>query len=162
MKSLLISIKSPFSAIYHDWSKVPVKGNQYKSINMAKIALLRAEIENNINKNNFVPYKINEYYSILGLMAATSPEPLRILDWGGSVGFTYMTVKYAALNRYNEYTIVEYPKIIEAAKVLFPEIKYEIKIPDKYFDIIHIGTALQYVEDYLLLIKELIKNQQNI
>jgi len=93
-------------------------------------------------------------------MIHASREPLRILDLGGGLGIGYMTLEesipYAAQNI--DYTIVEVPEVCEAGRELLSgrKVTYLDALPSQgEFDLVHSASALQYMENWPLVIKSL-------
>lgn len=93
-------------------------------------------------------------------------KPIKILDYGGSFGNTFFSIeKY--LNLKFRWYIYDQQKKIELAKKtkIFKPIDflYKHEIKKKYFyDIILFSTSLQYVENPLLVLKEISKSSKII
>ena len=99
---------------------------------------------------------------LLVSIAGSGRQKLRILDFGGGMGVSYFQVIQAIPTPdFFDYTIVETGPVCEAARDLFPgdsKIHFVSKLPDPdvRFDIVHLNSSLQYIEDYAELIKQLI------
>lgn len=86
-------------------------------------------------------------------------KSLRILDFGGGLGSTYLYVK-SLLNPQQEliYTIVENEEICKAGKEFYrndSKIRFLHDLPkSEFFDIIHLGSSMHYVDDWLSLLEK--------
>ena len=85
---------------------------------------------------------------------------VRILDVGGGVGLTYLQVLAALVDRSAvEYHIVEKEGVCLAGRKVFKgdgRIRFYTSLPDRLdVDVVHIGSALQYVEDWKSLLRKL-------
>lgn len=87
-------------------------------------------------------------------LAEPSGRGLRILDFGGGVGTSY--VQLAAMlprGRIVDFTVVENPAVCAAGKDLFAaeesmHFRTAMPSPPERFDIVHFGSSLHYVEDW--------------
>ena len=96
----------------------------------------------------------------LAALVCTELSKVRILDLGGGVGLTYVQVLAALVDRGSvEYHIVEKEGICEAGRAVFKgddRIRFHSSLPDGLeVDVVHIGSALQYVEDWKGLLRGL-------
>lgn len=87
---------------------------------------------------------------------------VRILDFGGSVGFTFPSI-VSALARPNdvEIHVVDNENICKAGRSLFagdPRIHFHERPPGGVrFDIVHCGSSIQYVKDWAEKVRELVE-----
>lgn len=86
--------------------------------------------------------------------------PVRILDWGGGLGLSYAHVIGALLDASRvEYHIVELPELVAEGRLMQEDhdsIMFHESVPAGVaFDIVYVSTALQYVNDYETLIRDL-------
>ncbi len=102
-------------------------------------------------------------YLLAGVTAALA-EPGRtttIIDYGGGVGIEYVQLQSALAGSVKlDYRIVDHPAICAAGAKLHPgdaSIRFfpADSLPDERADIVHIGSALQYVEDPDALLRRL-------
>ncbi|HAV42833.1 TPA: hypothetical protein DCX15_02300 [bacterium] len=85
-------------------------------------------------------------------------ERVKILDFGGGLGFTYIPVIYGCIEQSIDYH--EAKKICELGRHIFkndPRIHFYTSLPKdlERVDIIHLGSLLQYIDDYKSLINTL-------
>jgi putative methyltransferase (TIGR04325 family) len=86
---------------------------------------------------------------------------IRLLDFGGSVGFTFPSI-VSALARPNDVDVhvVDNESICEAGRDVFkddPRIHFQSRPPDGVtFDIVHCGSSIQYVSDWTRKVRELV------
>ena len=120
-------------------------------------ALVKLHTENIID----TPLVHDYVLPITAAFAAINKKTLRILDFGGGAGISFIEVigtlkPCLAL----QYDIVETPAVCDAVAPLF---KHEKRItflkslpkPSYRYDLIHIGSALQYIEDWRSLLAQL-------
>jgi putative methyltransferase (TIGR04325 family) len=94
--------------------------------------------------------------SLLPLLAAlirAGSAKVSILDLGGGVGLTYVEVIGALVDRGGvEYHIVEREGVCKAGRGIFKDdarIRFHSSLPEEVKpDVVHIGSALQYIEDW--------------
>jgi putative methyltransferase (TIGR04325 family) len=112
-----------------------------------------------------LPPASNYRECLLPLIAAMNYNDygtVRILDFGGGIGFTYYQTIHALTHTEGiEYHIVERESVCEAGKKFFrtkkPKPIFLTKLPvtpDKY-DIIHLGSSIHYVEEWKQLLAKL-------
>jgi putative methyltransferase (TIGR04325 family) len=92
-------------------------------------------------------------------LQATRPH-LRVLDFGGSVGFLFYPL-VGALARPDdlELHVVDNASICRAGRELFagePRITFHSELPGGPFDLVHLGSSIQYVNDWAWLVRELV------
>jgi len=77
---------------------------------------------------------------------------VKILDFGGGMGFTFYPVYLSLPDKKKfEYHIVEVFNVCESGKSFYegiPEIKFHSVLPQGNFDIVNMGSSLQYIEDW--------------
>lgn len=95
------------------------------------------------------------------LVAATAggQRRLRILDFGGGIGVSYAALRSCLVDQLRvEYHIVEGQKSCEKGEELFrgvQDVYFHPTIPKGEFDLIYSCEALQYVEDFAGLLRQL-------
>lgn len=92
-------------------------------------------------------------------MLATSKKRITCLDFGGGVGLHYLNVKECVLCDIDlSYTIVDGKKSCEVAKKhlsIFNDVEFTDILPsNKIFDIVHVSSAMQYIDDWKALLRE--------
>lgn len=100
-------------------------------------------------------YALRQRNAVLPIAAATmlsAQENLRILDFGGGLGTSYLVLRQAvpaALDRI-DYTISEVESICDAGRALFGTqrgLVFRADLPDSPgFDLVHAASVLQYIE----------------
>jgi putative methyltransferase (TIGR04325 family) len=85
---------------------------------------------------------------------ACEKQEIRILDFGGGAGVDYLHLRIAASGLTNyEYHVVESEKICEKGRLIHgsdSRITFHTSLPDpeRSFDIVHMDSVLQYIENY--------------
>lgn len=154
LRQIRQSLKAPFRGIHANWADVPRKGNAFDDRAWAQsaVAYSRCMIERDASA---VPYEVTDEKALLPLLLALHPNS-RVLDWGGATGFGYLAIQHATSLSPN-YTVVETEAICDAGRELLPQVRFLTTIPYESFDIIVLGSALQYVEDWRDLITQLLQ-----
>lgn len=105
---------------------------------------------------------VHEYcLPVIAAVAQTEAPHLRILDFGGAVGFTFHAVA-SALGRPKdvELHIVDNAAICKAGREVFadePRVSFHERVPDDlHAEIVHLGSSIQYVDDWAALIEVLV------
>jgi len=166
------SKESLFSAniwegVYRSFSEVPIEGPGFDGEtwignSLKKIGTLRDEAE----KNAPLPPTSNYREALLPLLAGlvyNEKKGVRILDFGGGIGFTFYQTIYALPSAEDvEYHIVERENVCQAGRKFFgtdhgaPLFHSELpQAEDGLFDIVHSGSALHYIENWTQLIAQL-------
>jgi putative methyltransferase (TIGR04325 family) len=156
-----------WEGVYHSFSEVPVVGDGFDGekwidSSLKKITALRSEAE----KNAPLPPTSNYREALLPLLAALAyheQSSVKILDFGGGIGFTYyQTVCGLPYAEQLEYHIVERESACKAGMQFFGaaynNLFFHSELPqaeDGLFDIVHSGSALQYIENWKQLISQL-------
>jgi len=92
------------------------------------------------------------------ISSVISKKELNFLDVGGGLGTSYLNLLYSSPDKINNFTILELPETVEIGRDVFKDYA-NLKFIDSIspnendsFDIIHIGSSLQYFEGYKKLI----------
>jgi putative methyltransferase (TIGR04325 family) len=149
-----------WEGVYNSFYEVPVEGPGFDgeiwiANSLKKIAVLRDEAE----KNAPLPPTSNYREALLPLLAGLvyqENKGLRILDFGGGIGFTYFQTIYGLPSAENvEYDIFEVENVCQTGTDFFgadqdrPHFHSELPLAENgLFDIVHSGSALHYVEDW--------------
>ena len=94
-------------------------------------------------------------------MAADQHSTVKVLDFGGGPGFGYVPVISAIEgSRSVEYHVVEMDGVCELGERVFQDdsrIYFHSSLPNDItnVDVVHLGTSLQYIEDWKGLLSEL-------
>lgn len=98
---------------------------------------------------------------LLAAVCGASLHRLRILDFGGALGFSFFPVRAGlpaeiALN----FEIVEQPALVRLGRELFADERGlsfhdDLDVMEGQYDIVHCGSVLQYVEDWKGLLQKL-------
>lgn len=157
-----------WEGVYHSFSEVPAEGPGFDgeiwiSNSQKRIAALREETE----RNPLLPPASNYRGVLLPLLAALVYNTgkglrLRILDFGGGVGFTYYQTMWGLPRTQGvEYHIVERESVCKAGREFFgathSDLLFLTELPqtEGMFDIVHLGSAIHYVEDWKQLLSRL-------
>ena len=82
-----------------------------------------------------------------------------ILDFGGSLGFSYLACEDKSL----KYHILETESICDMGKKLYQDVKFHSVIPTNLdLDILYIRTSLQYSQNWIVTLKRLLENQPKL
>ncbi len=156
-----------WEGIYSSFSQVPVEGPGFDgevwlNNSLKKMAVLRLEAE----KSALLPPPSNLREILLPLVAAVvyqEQRKLKILDFGGSIGFTYyQTVRALPGAERVEYHIVERESVCVAGRKFFSEANgnlfFHEELPGKgVFDIVYLGSTLHYIDDWQGLLSQICK-----
>ena len=82
-------------------------------------------------------------------------DNLKVLDFGGALGFVYYLAQRALPETRFDYTIVETDFFVEKGKEHNQFVKFAKEIPKEHFDFVEINSTLQYFEDWKDLINKL-------
>lgn len=159
--------ESIFEGVYRHFSGVPHSGAGFDGTVWTDAAIAKARrLIEVAAKPGTVSEAVGYPLSVLPVVAAlaghrSASKTVRILDFGGGLGFTYLPVKAGLADEYSlEYHIVEKPNICRSGEELFrehPEIHFHTVVPAglKQIDIVHLGSSLHYVDDWRGLLREL-------
>jgi putative methyltransferase (TIGR04325 family) len=97
---------------------------------------------------------------VIAAMLQAERGHVRILDFGGSVGlsFSVMTARLARPDAV-EVHVVDNERICVAGRDVFrdePRISFHTSPPDLAFDLVHLGSSVQYVPDWIETVERLV------
>jgi putative methyltransferase (TIGR04325 family) len=156
-----------WEGIYKSFAECPKCGEGFASERWAlqeteRINKLKAAIKN--SKTPIVGYKMSLLPFLAALVSANSKEhKVKILDFGGGLGSTYLYVTSGCIERQIiDFFIVDSGNICRKGKELFKndnKIHFYSSLPKdvQSFDIIHLGSSIQYVEDWKQLLRDFAK-----
>jgi putative methyltransferase (TIGR04325 family) len=158
-----------WEGIYPSFSACPKTGTEFQGDFWAQNSLAEVKkiIEDQGDESETVLLKRNRdnYLAYLfTTLAATQSSSIKVLDFAGGVGFSYaVLLKKSFLTSRLDFSVVETPAVCKVGRELFandtkirffdsPEkIEQDIK-----FDIIHLGSCLQYFDDWKGTLEKLI------
>jgi putative methyltransferase (TIGR04325 family) len=150
-----------FSGVFDDFNDAPPSSDIY--ISDLYIQNIKKKLDKSNNKS-----RLNEGYIIgliINILLSNKKQPLRVLDFGGGAGETFimlhdrLKVKDTLI-----YTVIDNKKIINLGKVVNDKTEaiYFIESLNEYntnntTDIIHLGSVIQYLENWKDSLNKLIK-----
>lgn len=152
-----------WEGIYKNFKEAPMvgsgfSGNTWNSRSLAKATRLIKLTEEKKAIPEFVAYREN----LLPILTAMLPKkkPLKIIDFGGNLGQEYLAILHSTNLKPKDikYIVVENGEVCAVGKKLFKGkdgIQFVSELPRaSSVDIIHIGSTLQYIEDWRGLVKQ--------
>lgn len=151
--------KPIWEGVYPSFRETPSSGpgfNEDKWIrgSLEKIRAVRRESARKMTVSPVTQYR----ESLLPFLAAVvfhESGGVRILDFGGGIGFSYYQVLHGLPNAENlEFHVVEIEALCKAGKQYFrnePRIFFHSFLPQEAettFDIVHMGSSLHYCEEW--------------
>jgi len=154
-----------WEGIYTNLREVPTEGEGLDGDIWAEIVERETrEAAKEIMTGGTTPALLSGYDSLLPLLVsvvAHKNKKIRILDFGGGAGVDYLYLK-AAVSRTDdiEFHVVESDKNCQRGRLIHGNdlrITFHQSLPERIsaFDIVHMDSVLQYIEDYPLLLKTL-------
>lgn len=95
--------------------------------------------------------------------AAQSGRPVRVLDFGGGMGISYVDVRAAVAQAIEvDYLIVETARVCEVGRQFYrpmDRVKFIDSLPETVdpIDVVYVRSALQYIEDYAAILRRLLR-----
>ncbi|MES2767727.1 MAG: methyltransferase, TIGR04325 family [Bdellovibrionota bacterium] len=153
---------------YKSFSECPGAGKGYEATSasqryvdqLKKFLLDNSSLEKDIilkrHRDNHLPV-------LVATLQAQLSRPIRILDFGGGIGFTYAVLSQCLTDSANiDYTILDTEEVCKAGADVFKNNKNlkfvksisEINVNTNY-DVIHFGSSIHYVEKWKELISKL-------
>lgn len=156
--------QNTWDGIYSSFEEAPLHGDGFGSDMWLENSLKRIEDMLTPPKNDTAPLAATYRASLLPILAALVYEELktvRILDFGGGLGFDFVPVASAMPKTESmEYCVVESEKMCELGSGVFDKdarIRFSTTLPSdiEAVDVVHLGSSLQYVKDWQQLIEQL-------
>ena len=156
-----------WEGVYENWDLAPGDDDAFKNdFWIDKISQHALKTLESYHSQDEQPLSTSVRENVLPLISAmislNKMEPLRILDFGGGMGTGYLLLKKSlCAQNLIEYHIVEGEAICQRGKEIFsshPNLHFHQTIP-KLTDpvhIIHLGSSLQYIENWCELIASFI------
>ena len=146
-----------YSGVYARFEDVVEVGGGYEDDEWPKTAAQYSRWAIATNESAFIPGAVFNEAALLPLLVSVSGAA-RVLDFGGAAGSSYIAAKYGALRGIDRYVIVEHPNVCAQGRELFAndsKVEFLTDVPQEKFDLVLIGSALQYVGDYKALLRRL-------
>jgi putative methyltransferase (TIGR04325 family) len=151
-------IEHIWEGIYGSFAEAPAVGDGFAGRTWGERSSLRAMgLRQAAQEQRTIPSIVAYPSSLLPFLAATICQgqgDVRILDFGGALGYTYYPVIAALPDaQHVEYHIVDTALIVRLGSQMFAEderVSFHESLPIRLedVDIVHIGSSLQYVEDW--------------
>lgn len=150
-----------WEGVYATFKEVPAVGLGYDDEASVRRCLERAEEACTPESNNRVALPRLGLLAVVAATVAAARGSVRILDFGGGLGLAYAPVR-ESLPQPTPFRldVVEGKRLCEAGRDLFkdqPDVCFheELETVQQQPDIIHLGSALHYVEDWRGLLRRL-------
>ena len=160
-----------WEGIYNNFDECPKSGEGFNSLTWLTKSLERLNKLLDLSKQkSIIPHSeiFSVRMSLLPILTAimTSKnitENIKILDFGGGLGFTYVQIINSCLNiDLLDYHIVESKTICEAGRKIFKhdkKLQFHTTFPShlQTVDIVYLGSSIQYIQDWkktLLTLKD--------
>ena len=155
-----------WDGIFEDFDQTKGEGDVFqgsvwleKQINHAQLAIDQTLSEETISK-----LAITAEYALPVIAAAIAnpKKKLRILDFGGGLGSSFLPLKaMLPVNQPLDFFVVENETMCEEGKILFKneeQLTFIDHLPaGKEFDIIHAGSSFHYVDDWIGQLQQFVK-----
>ncbi len=154
-----------WQGIYQSFNEVPVRGSGHAGNNWAQAtAQGNKQLQEITDSYRTIPFQTLGHHIFLPMLAglvSQRKDTVRILDFGGATGTALLhLIAGAGESTAIELNVVEMESACRLGEQLWPNeprIKFHRAIADvpRDIDIVHINSALQYVEDYRAVLEEL-------
>lgn len=151
-------MKNPlWEGVYHNFQDVPVTGPGFSGHDWIENSSEKlSNFKSLASNSSTVPSVIGYTDSLLPVIAGIvqgNKKKVKILDFDGGLGFSFYHVREALGETKNfELYVVDIEEVCTAGEKLFhdePQIEFHSDVTDilhERFDIVHIGSSLQYIE----------------
>lgn len=152
-----------WEGVYQKYRDVPVRGAGYEGDRLVQetFAYTKSVLAAS-RRASFIPTDVTGQHVFLPMLVSTfQRDEVRILDFGGGMGVDYIHLTSSVPDlKHIDYHIVENSSMCKLGSHLFeddPQVHFHSSLPTDLatVDIIYICTALQYIEDYPALLKDL-------
>ena len=155
VRKIRSGLRSPFAGVYERFADVPRAGGGFNDDDWINTSIKYSKSLMERNAAGFVPVDVVGEKALLPVLVSTLANrgPIRIVDFGGSTGFSYLAVRGAVPDARVDYVVVERPGICKAGRALFgddSQIRFLEEIPDNAArtDVVVVGASLQYIDNY--------------
>jgi len=154
-----------WQGIYPTYGDVPVSGSGHDDDRVVSSAVAHAtKLVSSSRQYGSIPTEVTAEHSLLPLLVSvicSASGGARVLDFGGGMGFAYLHLVSSILGCDDlDYHIVEREAVCSAATRLFgadSRVHFHSSLPEdlRGVDVVHISSALQYVEHYADVLRRL-------
>lgn len=150
-------MKTPlWEGVYESFSEVPIagpgfSGGDWLEQSTEKLEELRSLAAKNGSVSQLTGYT-ESLLPVVAAMVQAKLKTVRILDFGGGLGFSYYQVLQGLPSSAGlEFHIIDIEAVCAAGELIFsdePQIVFHsalTDVADQRFDIVHIGSSLQYI-----------------
>lgn len=153
-------MKNPlWEGVYDSFKDVPVAGPGFAGSDWIENSSEKlSNYKSLAGSANSIPSVIGYTESLLPVIAAIVKgrnKQVKVLDFGGGLGFSFYQTRQALATKENfDLHVVDIEEVCVAGKRLFldePQIKFHSSLTDiqtERFDVVHIGSSLQYIEQW--------------
>jgi putative methyltransferase (TIGR04325 family) len=154
-----------WQGIYPRLREVPARGSGFSGEKwLAMCERYLESVRTRGQSGSTIPGEVAGRHVLLPLVVACirGAERIRVLDFGGGLAIDYVLLAQATGGSADaEFHIVESPALVDAGARLFASdrrVNFHAQLPASLdgLDLLHISTALQYVDDYPGLLASLI------
>lgn len=155
-----------WEGIYKTFKEAPTvgpgfSGNTWKERSLANIENILKLSKEKKTIPEFVVYRESLLAPLLATLTSKS-KTLKIIDLGGNLGQEFLSIIGSTKIKNMQYTVIEKEEMCKVGNKLFKKDKRIQFIPNlpaskERVDIIHIGSTLQYIENWKSLFKELVE-----
>lgn len=156
-----------WEGIYKSFNDVSQKGLVFESSRWldSSVEKLTSQLACLTSNRSLREISVSKDYAlpVIVSLLLSNKESLSVVDWGGGFAQTYLACKYSSSSAHKLiYYVIDKQSVIEkAGEILskdYPDLYFSSEIPEsvKKTDIVHIGSALQYIEDWELLLSKLL------
>jgi putative methyltransferase (TIGR04325 family) len=155
---------------YSSWEKVSAQADGYQTdiiLNKTRDALLKVKSGAAVYERDSVIFDFKEHpYSLIAFLLLSSSlkkRPLRILDFGGSLGSTYYQIsEFLTKDICESWNVVEQEHYVSIGKVdfedsrlkFFPSI--EACLADQTIDFVLLSSSVQYLKEPHVFLQKLV------
>ena len=153
-----------WNGIYKEFGDIPAKGEGFSGSRWRQACLQRFQaLSKDLSLSASVPSHPAYSESLLPFLAAllyANKGKVRILDFGGGLGESYLLTKFTLSDSSNLlFHIVEVEEICKIGRTLHNDegLDFMGSIPEPpiSYDIIHLGSSIQYVEDWQSVLEQI-------
>jgi putative methyltransferase (TIGR04325 family) len=147
-----------WDGVYNDFKEVPVAGDGFSGEKWEKNSHTKLlELLDQADSDSAIPPVVSYYSSLLPMLAGLlsgQDRKVKILDLGGSLGFTYVPVINGVVrDQQIDYHVIDLERICELGSRIFKDdhrIHFQSSLPDDIpdLDIVHTNSSMQYIEDW--------------
>lgn len=159
--------KPVWEGVYEEFRQVPVSGpghagDVWVNNSIKKISSIQDMIRSGKTISGIPGYR-ESLLPVIAAMVRSKKQTVSILDFGGGLGLTYYHVAHGLPNKDGlQFDVVDIPEVCRSGKEIFSDEPYisfyeNLPLPNKKqpYDIVHLGSSLQYIEDWKAFLHEL-------